>query len=88
LKGIVIAVAPDDPLDGAPDVVGAIDPLVDPAEEVGAEEALAAAVVVALADVVAEDVVAEEDVSMEKVDVIIVIFTVMTVSLHQPIQNM
>jgi len=84
LKGIVIAVAPDDPLDGAPEVVGAIDPLVDPAEEVGAE----AAVVVALADVVAEDVVADDDVSMEKVDVIIVIFTVMTVSLHQPIQNM
>jgi len=84
LKGIVIAVAPDDPLDGAPDVVCANDPLVDPAEEVGAEDALAAAVVVALADVV----VADDDVSMEKVDVIIVIFTVMTVSLHQPIQNM
>jgi len=66
LKGIVIAVSP-------------IDPLVDPAEVLGAaEEAFVAAVVVVAADVV----------SMEKVDVIIVIFTVMTVSLHQPIQNM
>jgi len=81
LKGIVIAVAPGDPLDGAPEVVGAIDPLVEPAEEEGAEDT-----VVALADVVAADVVA--DVSMEKVDVIIVIFTVMMVSLHQPHQNM
>jgi len=69
LKGIVIAVAPDDPLDGAPEVVGA-------------EEAVVAA------DVVVADVVDDDDVSMEKVDVIIVIFTVMMVSLHQPHQNM
>jgi len=79
LKGIGIPVSPDDPLDVAPEVV-AIDPLVDPAEVEGAEEAVVPpdAAVVDEADVV----------SIAKVAVIIVIFTVMTVSLHQPIQNM
>lgn len=78
MKGIGIAVAPDDPLDGAAEVVGAIEPLVDPAEEDGAEEAVVPpdAVVVVVADVVVE----ADVVSMEKVKVIIVIFTLDTAS--------
>jgi len=67
-------------LNGIVTAVSPDDPLVGPAFVVGAEETVVAP------DVVTADVVALSP--MENVAVIIVIFTVMTVSLHHPIQKM
>lgn len=66
-------------LNGIVTAVSPDDPLVGPAFVVGAEETVVAPDVTA-------DVVALSP--MENVAVMIVIFTVMTVSLHHPIQKM